>query len=92
MSSSVNINSTSPSLLVEDGQAFYETHLRNLLEVDHCGEFVAIEPSAARFFLGQTATAALVTARDAMPDSQFFLTHVGGSAAHRIGGHGRGIR
>ena len=91
MSTLVNSNSAIPSSLVEDGEAFYESQLRNVLEPQHSGEFVAIEPSAARYFLGQTATAALVAARDAMPASQFFLTRVGRRAAHRIGGHGPGI-
>lgn len=92
MSTSVNSNSGIPSSLVEDGQAFYESHLKTELEPHHSGEFVAIEPSAARYFLGQTATAALVAARNAIPEGQFFLTRVGRSAAHKIGGHGARIR
>jgi hypothetical protein len=92
MSTFVNSNSAIPSSLVEDGQAFYENHLKTALEPNHSGEFVAIEPSSARYFLGQTATAALVAARNAMPESQFFLTRVGRSTAHKIGGHGAGIR
>jgi len=92
MSTSVNASAATPSALVEEGQAFYESHLKSVLEPYHAGEYVAIEPSAARYFLAQTATAALVTARNAMPESQFFLTRVGRGAAHRIGGHGAGIR
>jgi hypothetical protein len=93
MSTSLNDNLATPrSTLLEDGQAFYETHLKSALEPSHDGEFVAIEPGAARYFLGQTATAALVTARNAMPESQFFLIRVGNSTAHKIGGHGAGIR
>lgn len=92
MSTSVNDNpATRSSSLVEDGQAFYESHLRAALEPSHSGEFVAIEPSAARYFLGRTATAALVAARDAMPESQFFLTRVGRNTAHKIGGHDGGL-
>ncbi|HEV2829122.1 MAG TPA: hypothetical protein VGW76_16110 [Pyrinomonadaceae bacterium] len=84
MSTSLNDNLATPrSTLVEDGQAFYETHLKTALEPSHDGQFVAIEPSAARYFLGQTATAALVTARNAMPESQFFLTRVGRGFAHK---------
>lgn len=92
MTTALNSNSPIPSSLVEDGEAFYETRLKTALELDHLGEFVAIEPVAARYFLGQTATAALVTARNAMPQSQFFLTRVGKSSAHKIGGHGSRIR
>ncbi|MGI9067548.1 MAG: hypothetical protein ACR2HX_14245 [Pyrinomonadaceae bacterium] len=92
MSTSVNSNAAIPSSLVEDGQAVYEKQLRHVLEPDHSGEFVAIEPSTGRYFLGQTATAALVTASKTMPDSQFFLTRVGRNSAHKIGGHGARIR
>lgn len=92
MSNSVNSNSAIPSSLVEDGQAFYESHLETALEPEHSGEFVAIEPSTGRYFLGKTATAALVAASNTMPESQFFLTRVGRNAAHKIGGHGARIR
>jgi hypothetical protein len=86
----VDSNSSIPSTLVEDGQAFYESKLKTTLERDHSGEFVAIEPSTARYFIGQTA--ALVAARNALPESQFYLTHVGRNAAHKIGDHGARIR
>lgn len=73
-----------PSTLVEDGEAFYEKHLKAALEPNHSGDFIAIEPATGRYFLGNTATAALVAARDAMPNSQVFLTRIGRRSAHRI--------
>ena len=92
MRTSVNSNSAIRSSLVEDGQAVYEKQLRRSLEPEHSGEFVAIDPSTGRYFLGKTATAALVAANNTMPKSQFFLTRIGRSAAHKIGGHGARIR
>lgn len=92
MSSLPNPNSPPASSLIQEGQSIYDTHLRVLLERDHLGEFVAVEPLSGRYFLGESATAALVAARDAMPESQFFLTRVGRNAAHKIGGHGTRIR
>lgn len=93
MSTSLNPTSTTlASTLVEDGEAVYEKQLKAALEPQHSGEFVAIEPSSGRYFLGETATAALVAARDAMPESLFFLTRVGRTSAHKIGGHGSRIR
>jgi len=80
------------STLARDGEALYNTRLRAELESSHSGEFVAIEPSSTRYFLGQTATAALLAARNAMPKSRFFLTRVGRNVAHKIGGHGSRIR
>ncbi|HEX3280937.1 MAG TPA: hypothetical protein VHR36_06860 [Pyrinomonadaceae bacterium] len=82
----------SPDSVVEQGAAVYSTRLQAALEDQHSGEFVAVDPSSARYFLGQTATAALVAARNAMPDTQFFLTRIGSDAAHKIGGHGKRIR
>ena len=93
MDNPVNSNSPAvPDSLVENGETVYETQLRKALEPQHSGEFIAIEPSTARYFLGRTATAALVAAQNAMPDSQFFLTRVGRNSAHKIGGHGSRIR
>ena len=93
MSTSLNSNSTTPkSALDQDGEAFYEKHLKAALEPQHSGEFLAIEPSSGRYFLGETATAALVAAHNAMPESFFFLTRVGRTSAHKIGGHGSRIR
>jgi hypothetical protein len=77
-------NSTTTRTLVESGKAFYEKHLEVSFEPEHSGEFVAIEPATARYFLGQTSTAALVAARNAMPESKFYLTRIGRGFAHKI--------
>ena len=78
--------------LVERGQNAYRESLASILEPFHIGEFVAVEPESGRYFLGGTATAALVAARAAMPDSQFYLTRVGRDTAHTVGGHASRIR
>ena len=87
MSISTDSKANTP-LVPQDGEEFYNTRLKATLEPKHPGEFVAIEPTSGRYFLGPTATAALVAAKDAMPQGQFFLTRIGQSTAHRIGGHG----
>ncbi len=85
MGNSVNSSSARPtSTLVMDGEAIYEKQLSTVLERQHSGEFVAIEPSSGRHFLGETATATLVAARNAMPKRRFFLTRIGRGFAHRI--------
>ncbi|MCM3872418.1 MAG: hypothetical protein ND895_17175 [Pyrinomonadaceae bacterium] len=89
---SLDSNSETVSRLDRDGEAVYEKKLKAPLELHHYGEFVAIELSTGRYFLGETATAALVAAHTAMPESLFFLTRVGKTAAHKIGGHGSRIR
>src|SRR5438309_1931245 len=76
-----NPNSASDDL-IERGQAAYRERLRSILEPSHDGEFVAVEPDSGRYFLGSTASAALVTAHDAMPNNLFYLTRVGRETAH----------
>ena len=72
--------------LVERGQTTYRQRLAPILEPSHVGEFVAIEPDSGRYFLGATASAALVAAHSAMPDNLFYLTRIGRKTAHTIGG------
>ncbi len=78
--------------LVERGQNTYKQRLASVLEPSHDGEFVAVEPDSGRYFLGSTATAALVAAHGAMPNNLFYLTRVGRETAHSVGGHATRIR
>jgi hypothetical protein len=78
--------------LISRGQFTYRKKLASILEPSHVDEFVAIEPDSGRYFLGRTATAALVAARNAMPNNLFYLTRVGREAAHTVGGHATRIR
>jgi hypothetical protein len=90
MSSPVKPNQTDArDDLIDRGQLLYRNMLAPILEPHHTTEFVAIEPQAGRYFLGRTATAALITAREQMSNSLFYLTRVGQEAAHHIGGNGR---
>ncbi len=63
--------------LIDRGRSIYHSRLISILEPSRVGEFVAIEPDTGRYFLGETATAALIAARTAMPDKLFYLTRVG---------------
>src|SRR5213080_3133146 len=76
--------------LVDRGQATYRQKLASILEPSYKGEFIAIEPDSSRYFLGNTATAALVAASAAMPRSVFYLTRVGRETAHSVRRHGTG--
>ena len=78
--------------LVERGRSVYQNRLSSILEPSHIGDFVAIEPDTGRYFLGTTATAALVAAQSAIPDKLFYLTRVGRDSAHTVGGHASRIR
>jgi hypothetical protein len=70
--------------LIERGQSTYRQSLASILEPSHMGEFVAVEPDSGRYFLGSTASAALVAARAAMPNNLFYLTRVGQETAHTV--------
>ena len=75
-----------PGRLSEAGKRVYEERLKAVLEPDHVGEFVAIEPESGRYFLGESGLEAMLSAREAMPGSLFFLARVGYPAANKIGG------
>lgn len=74
--------------LVESGQRLYDERLRSLLETEHEGEFVAIEPESERYFLGPTGLAALRAGRKELPDKLFYLLRVGREAAYQMSGYG----
>ena len=78
--------------LVERGQTTYRQKLASVLEPSHLGEFVAVEPDSGLYFLGSTASAALVAAHAAMPNNLFYLTRVGRETAHTVGGNATRIR
>jgi hypothetical protein len=88
------INESSPpgDELIEQGKLFYDEHLRQLLEPQHTGRFVAIDPQTQQYFLADKAIDALLAGRAALPDTLFFLARVGHKAAHKIGGYGSRIR
>lgn len=85
MSSLLKSNPATPNDdLVERGQITYRQRLAFVLEPSHDGEFVAVEPDSGRYFLGSTASAALVAAHAAMPNNLFYLTRVGRETAHTL--------
>jgi hypothetical protein len=72
---------------IERGKRLYEERLREELEPENAGRFLAVEPDSERYFLGDTDVEAITAAREAMPDSLFYLVRVGYQTAHSIGGH-----
>lgn len=78
--------------LVERGQRFYDENLREMLEPEQTGRYVAIEPESGRYFLDDTGTGALTAARSEMPEGLFYLMRVGYQTADTIGGYASRIR
>jgi hypothetical protein len=56
---------------------FYEEHLKAVLEPEHIGEFVAIEPYSGRYFVHKNHTQAILEALAEMPQSKFFVAKIG---------------
>ncbi len=74
------------------GRCFYEERLKQRLEAERMGEFVAVEPNTGRYFLGRTGSEALTSAHEAMPEAKFFLQRIGSEVTHKMGSYGSGRR
>ena len=71
--------------LIEAGERLYATELRAILEPDHLGEFVAIEPVSGEYFLGKNMTEAVQAARRSHPARLPYVMRVGVNPAIHIG-------
>jgi hypothetical protein len=49
--------------LAEKGRAYYKKHLKELLEPEFIGQFVAIEPDSGRYFVGKNTIQTMAAAR-----------------------------
>ncbi|MCP9495429.1 MAG: hypothetical protein MSG64_13370 [Pyrinomonadaceae bacterium MAG19_C2-C3] len=74
--------------VIQQGRQLYEGKLKLMLEPEHTGRFVAIEPETGDYFLGDTDAEALFAAHAALPDSRFYLKRIGYEYTHRIGNYG----
>lgn len=70
------------------GIEFYKKKLKSLLEPEHTGEFVAIEPHSQRYFVHKNGTQALLKALAEMPGNKFYLARIGFKTTDRIGSYG----
>ena len=71
--------------VAESAKKVYDEELRVQLEQDHRDEFVAIEPTSRRFFLGKTFLEVALDAKKAYPDRKSFVIRIGHDAAFHIG-------
>ncbi len=63
--------------LRKKGKELYETKLKAILEPEHRGEYVAIEPESGDYYLGRTMSEAYEKAAREHPDKRFYLVRVG---------------
>lgn len=74
--------------VIRQGRQLHEGKLKAVLEPEHTGRFVAIEPDTSDYFLGDTDAEALLAAHAALPDRRFYLKRSGYDYTHRIGNYG----
>lgn len=79
----VSANTTS---IIERAKRIYAERLQAALEVDHRGQFVAIEPESGEYFLADTLDKAVRAARTKHPNRLSHTVRVGHTTALHVGG------
>lgn len=79
-------NKSQLSELSKLGTKFYEEKLKPILEPEHNGEYIAIEPYSEKYFLDKNSTQVALKAIAEMPDKKFYFARVGYQFAYKIGG------
>jgi len=74
-----------PAEISEAGQKIYEEQLRDKLEREAMGKFVAIEVTTANYSVAESELEALSAAKTAKPDGFFYLVRVGSDGAFWLG-------
>ena len=77
--------SANTQLVAERAKALYSSTLQNILEIQHCDRYVAVEPDSGAYFLGDTFSDAVRAARSQYPDRLSFVIHIGHPAAIHLG-------
>lgn len=72
--------------LVSLGKKFYEEKLKAILEPEHNGEFVAIEPYLGKYVVDKDEVQVMFKAIAEMPKSKFYFGRIGYEFTHKIGG------
>jgi hypothetical protein len=66
-------------------KAVYDADLRERLEAENHGDFVAVEPESRDSYIASTFIEAAMAAKAAHPDKKSFVIRVGYEAAVHIG-------
>ena len=74
--------------LVDEGRRFYDEKLKAILEPQHMGEFLAVEPISGRYFIGNDRNQVALEAINTMPESRFYLMRVGYATTDKLGAYG----
>jgi len=67
--------------VAKTGQELYDSRLKETLEPESNGRFVAIEPTSGNYFMGGTIVEALENAELRFPNADFHVVRIGFPAA-----------
>lgn len=67
----------SPEEVVKKGEEIYDKKLKNELEPQEVGKFVAIEIESEKYYVKDTKEEALDCAQNDFPDKLFFVRRIG---------------
>lgn len=73
--------------VAERAKLIYELQLKEQLEAQNLGQFVAIEPDSESFFVAEQFIDAAQAAKNAYPDRKSFVIRIGHDAAFHIGAY-----
>lgn len=65
------------SELVKRGEDIYQQDLKQILEPEHNGKYVAIEPDSGQHFIGETKEEAVSKAKQEFPNKLFVVRRIG---------------
>jgi hypothetical protein len=77
--------STQSQSVIDRAKAIYDERWRADLESTHPGEFLAIEPESAQFWLADSFSEAMMQAHRAFPERLSYVLRIGQDAALHIG-------
>lgn len=72
---------TSVSQITKRGEEIYQKQLKETLEPEHHGKYVAIEPESGDYFVGDDPVQADTQAQAKHPDKVFYLKRIGYESA-----------
>ncbi len=85
MGAVMDLELNDPRSISEVGSAIYERKYRAAYEVEHPGEFLAINVRTEEATLGETSSAALLKAANDDPGGIFHLIRIGHTGAYEVG-------
>lgn len=87
MSDNQNTNNNQildPEIIAQKGEQIYQEKLKDKLETQHKGEYVAINVENEDYFLAESPDEALNKAKEKYPNAIFHLIRIGYSGVYKV--------